>query len=374
MANGANGNAEANTATVSLPAGISPNDARRMYEGMVLVRVFDDRQQKLQRSGRIGFCVTSNGEEACQIGSAHPLQPEDWVFPYYRQHGLLLYRGATMEDLADHLYGNSRDKSMGRQMPGHYSHKAVNFVSSSSVIGTHLIHAAGAAMAAKYKAKRSGQPPAITVTYIGDGGTSSNDFHSCMTFAGVFKPPLVIFIVNNQYAISLPVSQQCGAQSLADKGLGYGIPSVQVDGNDLFAVFEASQEAYARARAGEGPTLIELLTYRAGPHTSSDDPTRYRGDEAKTWLTADRDPIHRTRAILEKLGYWNQEDETKVWEVARETVNAATVDAAAVEEPTWDSMFEDVYAELPPALSRQKDELLARERGFERQHEGEFPI
>jgi pyruvate dehydrogenase E1 component alpha subunit len=359
---------------IRLPAGLTPNEARRMYEAMILVRAFDERQHKLQRSGRIGFCVTSQGEEACQIGTAHALRYEDWVFPYYRQQGLLLYRGAPMQALADHLYGNTNDQTRGRQMPGHYSHKEAHFVSSSSVIGTHLIHAAGAAMAERYKAKQAGREPHVTVTYIGDGGTSANDFHSCMTFAGVFRPPLVIFIINNQYAISLPVSQQCGAKNLADKGLGYGIPSLQVDGNDLFAVFEASQQAYSRARAGEGPTLIELLTYRTGPHTSSDDPTRYRGTEAQNWQTPDRDPLARTRAVLEKLGYWNDEDEAKTWDAARQTINDATTEAASVAEPSWASLFEDVYAELPPALLKQRDALLARERGFERQQEGEFPI
>jgi len=361
-------------AKAQLPVGLSPAEARRMYQGMVLVRAFDERQQKLQRSGRIGFCVTSLGEEACQIGTAHALEADDWVVPYYRQHGILLYRGTEMEDMANHLYGNAHDRSSGRQMPGHYTNKSVNFVSSSSVIGTHLIHAAGIAMAAKYKAKKSGKAPAVTVTYIGDGGTSANDFHSCMTFTGVFKPPLVFYIVNNQYAISLPVSQQCGAKNLADKGVGYGVPAIQVDGNDVFAVFEAAREAYRKARAGEGPTLIELLTYRSGPHTSSDDPTRYRGDEANTWIAPDKDPIARARAVLEALGYWNADDETRLWEAARETVNKATINAAAVPEPAWESMFDDVYSELPLPLQRQRDELISREQGFDRQVEGEFPI
>lgn len=352
-----------------LPAGLTAEEARRMYTGMVLIRAFDERQQKLQRSGRIGFCVISTGEEATQVGTAHALQPNDWVYPYYRQHGILLYQNVPIETLANHMYGNGDDLTKGRQMPVHYTHRATHFVSFSSVIGTHLIHAAGNAMAAKYR-----KDPCVTVTYIGDGGTSASDFHSCMTFAGVYKPPLVIFIVNNQYAISLPVSQQCGAETLHSKGAGYGVPSIQVDGNDLFAVYEAAKTAYERARQGGGPTLIELLTYRVGPHSSSDDPTRYRGQEADQWLHESRDPIARTRITLEKLGLWTAADEEQAWTEAREKVNTGTASAAKRPEPEWASLFEDVYSELPPTLVRQRDELLARERGFERQQEGEFPI
>lgn len=353
-----------------LPAGLTQDEIKRMYEGMVMIRAYDERQKNLQRSGRIGFCVTSTGEEAAQIGTAHALEANDWIYPYYRQYGVLMYRGdVPLSALTNHLYGNDEDLAKGRQMPAHYTHKATNFVSFSSVIGTHLIQAVGTAMAAKYR-----KDPSVTVTYIGDGGTSSSDFHSCMTFAGVFKPPMVIFIVNNQYAISLPVSKQCGAETLHSKGVGYGVPSVRVDGNDVFAVYQASKEAYDRARAGEGPTLIELLTYRAGPHSSSDDPTRYRGNESDLWMSEERDPISRARSFMKQLGIWDEAYEQQVWEDARNKINAATADAEKLPEPEWATMFDDVYAEIPPALARQRDELLEKESGFERQHEGEFPL
>lgn len=352
-----------------LPAGLSVEDIKRMYEGMIAIRAYDERQKNLQRSGRIGFCVTSTGEEAVQVGTAHALEPNDWVYPYYRQYGLMLYRGVPLTVLADHLYGNQRDLAKGRQMPAHYTHKDTHFVSSSSVIGTHLIHAVGTAMAAKYR-----KDPSVTVTYIGDGGTSSNDFHSSMTFAGVFKPPVVLFIVNNQYAISLPVTKQCGAETLHAKGAGYGVPAIRVDGNDVFAVYQASKEAYARARAGEGPTLIELFTYRAGPHSSSDDPTRYRGNEAEQWLSEDKDPIARARKYMQKLGIWTEAYEEQVWEETRTRINLATAESESTPEPDWATLFDDVYEEVPPALARQRDELLETESGFERQHEGEFPL
>lgn len=354
--------------TPKLPEGLSEDDIKRMYEGMVMIRAYDERQKRLQRSGRIGFCVTSTGEEAAQVGTAHALQANDWVYPYYRQYGVLLYRDVPMDVLADHLYGNETDLAKGRQMPAHYTHKDTHFVSFSSVIGTHLIHAVGTAMAAKYK-----KDPSVTVTYIGDGGTSSSDFHSAMTFAGVYRPPVVLFIVNNQYAISLPVSKQCAATTLASKGEGYGVPAVRVDGNDVVAVYQAAKEAYARARNGEGPTLVELLTYRAGPHSSSDDPTRYRGNEADDWLQ-NNDPIERAKRYMQQLGIWSQEYEDQVWEEARTRINLATAEAEKRPEPTWASMFEDVYAEIPPALAAQRDELLEKESGFEREQEGEFPL
>lgn len=352
-----------------LPDGLSADDLKQMYEGMVLIRAYDERQKKLQRSGRIGFCVTSTGEEAAQVGIGQALEDRDWIFGYYRQYGLMIYKGVPITELADHLFGNVGDFAKGRQMPAHYTNRRVNFVSSSSVIGTHLIHAAGAAMAAKYK-----KDDVVITTYIGDGGTSANDFHSCMTFAGVYKPPLVIYIVNNQYAISQPVSKQCGAETLHLKGAGYGVPAVRVDGNDVIAVYQASREAFARARAGEGPTLIELFTYRVGPHSSSDDPTRYRGNESDQWLTEEKDPIARTRTYLKSLGLWDEAYEARVQAEAQEKVNEGTAASARKPEPDWDSLFEDVYSELPPALARQRDELLEKESEFPRQQEGEFPL
>lgn len=352
-----------------LPQGLTAEDLKRMYEGMVLIRAYDEKQKKLQRSGRIGFCVTSTGEEACQVGIGHALEARDWIFGYYRQYGLMLYKGAPIKELADHLFGNAGDYAKGRQMPAHYTNRRINFVSSSSVIGTHLIHAAGAAMAAKYK-----KDNVVITTYIGDGGTSANDFHSCMTFAGVYKPPLVIFIVNNQYAISQPVSKQCGAESLYLKGEGYGVPAVRIDGNDVLAVYEASKSAFEKARNGGGPTLIELATYRVGPHSSSDDPTRYRGNESEQWMTEERDPIARMRALLKAQGLWSDAYEAEVLEQAQTLVNEAISESEKKPEPNWDSLFEDVYSQLPPALQRQRDELIARESGFDREQEGKFPL
>lgn len=351
-----------------LPKSYTANQLLELYRQMALIRAFDNRQLKLQRSGRIGFCVVSTGEEAVQVGMTAALQPKDWIFPYYRQHGMLLCRGASVESMANQLYGNQADLAKGRQMPVHYTDKARNFVSLSSVIGTHLIHAVGAAMAAKTKGNDE-----VMVTFIGDGGTSSNDFHSALTFAGVYKPPVVIVIINNRYAISHPVEEQCGAESLHLKGEGYGVPAVKVDGNDLLAVHEACQHAVDKARAGDGPTLIECDTYRLGPHSSSDDPTRYRSQDEMD-AQADKDPLVRFKQELEGYGLWDDAKEQAMWDELETLVTEETNKAEKNEEPDWESVFEDVYAEVPPALAAQRDEFLARESEFPRENEGEFPL
>ncbi|MDH4380107.1 MAG: thiamine pyrophosphate-dependent dehydrogenase E1 component subunit alpha [Vampirovibrionales bacterium] len=352
----------------ALPSGYSGQQLVDLYKGMALIRAFDERQLKLQRSGRIGFCVVSTGEEAVQVGVAAALEKQDWIFPTYRQHGMILQRGVSVTDMANQLYGNANDRCLGRQMPVHYSFKEINYVSLSSVIGTHLSHAVGAAMAAQYKGD-----DAVMVTFIGDGGTSSNDFHAALTFAGVQKAPVVFYIVNNHYAISHPVEEQCAAESLHLKGVGYGIPSIKIDGNDLLAVHQATQEALNRARAGEGPTLIECDTYRMGPHSSSDDPTRYR-DAAEQEAANKACPIGRFEKQLESWGLWDDTQDKALWTELEQTMVDDTNLSENVGEPTWESLFDDVYAEVPPALARQRDEFMARESQFPRENEGEFPL
>lgn len=355
-------------ATAKLPAGLSEAEVKRMYEGMVMIRAYDERSLKLQRSGRIGFCVTSIGEEATQIGTVAALQDQDWIFPSYRQYGIAMYRGVSLASMAAHLYGNADDFAVGRQMPAHYTFADKNFVSISSVIGTQIIHAVGAAMAAQYKGDK-----VVTAAYFGDGGTSSNDFHSSLTFAGVYKAPVIFCLVNNQYAISLPVSKQTGADELYKKGEGYGVRSVRVDGNDVIAVYQATKEAAEYGRAGKGPTLLELLTYRSGSHSSSDDPTRYRSkEEMDAWKQ--RDPLERMKRYMQQLGLWTETYDNEVWESARSQINKATADAEARPQPEWESMFDHVYSDVPPFLQAQRDELMARESGLELSNEGEFPL
>lgn len=354
--------------SIKLPADLTEADVKRMYEGMIQIRVYDERSLKLQRSGRIGFCVTSFGEEATQIGTAAALQDEDWIFPSYRQYGVAMYRGVPLDVMTSHLFGNKDDVAQGRQMPAHYTFKDKRFVSISSVIGTQIIQAVGCAMAAKSRGDKL-----IATTYFGDGATSSSDFHSGLNFAGVYKAPVLFFCVNNQYAISLPVSKQTACTELYRKGEAYGVTSVRVDGNDVIAVYQATKAAADRARRGDGPTLLELLTYRAGSHSSSDDPSRYRAkEESDQWVQ--KDPIERMKRYLQQVGIWSQEYEDEIWETTRFKINKAIADQENTAQPDWSTMFENVYAEMPESLKVQRDEFLARERGLELTNEGEFPL
>lgn len=351
-----------------LPEGLTPSELKSMYEYMVLTREYDNRGFKLQRQGRIGFYAGSFGEEACQIGTAFAVEDRDWIFSSYRQPGVALYRGVSLQSMMNNLYGNAEDMVMGRQMPVHYTGRKQHFLSISSVIGTQVIQAVGCAMAAKIK-----KDDAVVLTYFGDGGTSSNDFHSGMNFAATFKAPCIFILVNNQYAISVPVCKQTAVDVLADKAKAYGMPGVQVDGNDVLAVYRATKDAAARARRGEGPTLLELKTYRAGPHSSSDDPTRYRTpEEAEAWLK--RDPILLFQQKLQDWGLWTEEYEQEVRESVQNQISEAVKAAESLPQPAWETLFTDVYSYVPPALAQQRDDILAHESGLELTNEGEFPL
>lgn len=351
-----------------LPEGLTPSELKAMYEYMILTREYDDRCFKLQRQGRIGFYAGSFGEEACQIGTAFALEPKDWIFSSYRQPGVAMYRGVEMQTLVNNLFGNCEDLVEGKQMPVHYTSKQHHFLSISSVIGTQIIQAVGCAMAAKIKGD-----DAVSITYFGDGGTSSNDFHSGMNFAATFKAPCIFVLVNNQYAISLPVEKQTGVEVLADKAKAYGMPGIQVDGNDIFAVYSATKEAVRRAREGQGPTLLELKTYRAGPHSSSDDPSRYRSkEETEAWLK--RDPILLLRNTLQEFGLWSEAFEEEVRQSAQNKINEAVKLAESLPQPEWKTLFEDVYSFMPPALADQQQDILSHEQHLKLTNEGEFPL
>ena len=243
----------------------------KMYRFMVLVRRFNEKIFSLQRQGRIGFCVDSSGQEACQIGSSFALSPNDWIFPYYRDSGMCLVKGLTLKQLIDHVMANEEDASIGRQINVHWTSRDLNIVSSSSCVANRLTHAVGTAYAMKYKNRKN-----VCLTSFGDGTTSQGEFHTAMNFAGVWKAPVIFLCQNNQYAISMPQRYQTASESIAIKAEAYCFEGVQVDGNDILAVYIATKAAVDKARTGGGPTLIEALTYRFGGHSSSDDPTRYR--------------------------------------------------------------------------------------------------
>ena len=340
----------------------------KMYECMLSTRALDERMINLQRQGRIGFYVPSTGEEAVQIGGGLAFGERDWIFPSYRMPGTFLMRGVEMHDLVANCFGNEVDVCKGRQMPVHYAFAKQHMVSISSPIGTHIIQAVGAAYAMKHK-----QAGAVAGAFFGDGGTSANDFHSGMNFAGVWKAPCVFVCSNNQWAISVPLEKQTASESIAIKAEAYGMPGVRVDGNDVLAVVQVMNEAVFRARQGEGPTLVELMTYRRGPHSSSDDPTRYRGNQADEWLS--RDPILRFRKYLERRDLWSEEKENLLQETLAETLKMAVKDIESRPQPGLDTMFEDVYENVPPGLREQYGDLVEKEgTGHEPDPDAAFPL
>jgi pyruvate dehydrogenase E1 component alpha subunit len=332
---------------------IAPEDLLPIYRTMLLARAMDERSLTMQRQGRIGFYVPVMGQEAAQVACAWALDPNDWIFPAYRELGLALVRGVSPEELFDQFFGNSADRLRGRQMPNHYGYRDRNFVVASSPIGTQIIQAVGAAMAARRR-----NEPIITIPFFGDGATSSNDFHAGLNFGGVFRTPTVFFCQNNGWAISLPRSRQTAAKTLADKGAAYGVPGLVVDGNDVHQVFRAVREGRARALAGEGPTLIEAQVYRLGPHSTSDDPKRYRTDaELAEWTQ--KDPIGRLKHELIDAGRWSEEQDAKLVEEVRAEIAAAVKGAEAFGPADPLSLLDDVFATRTPALEEQRHQLEA---------------
>lgn len=351
--------------------GLDAQKLLHIYRSMVELRAADERCMQLQRTGRIGFYVPHGGEEAAQIGIAAALRDEDWIFPSYRNQGILTLRGTELNHMIAQLYGNHLDLSKGRQMPNHYAFAAQRFVSISSPIGTQIVQATGTAMAMRIKGS-----DLVTATWFGDGSTSSSDFHTGLNFAGVFKAPVVFVCTNNGWAISMPLEKQTASETLAVKAQAYGMPGIRVDGNDALACYAVMRDAAERARAGQGPTLIEAVTFRMGPHTSSDDPSRYR-DPALSEEWGLKDPIKRLERVLEADGILAPGEAEKIYDQAKEKIQAS-VDAMEPEPaPDPDTIFEDVYEESTAQLLEQRDELRAEieaSRGQEAEDEGQFPL
>jgi len=336
---------------------ISHDELKRLYKLMMLVRNLDTRSLQLQRQGRIGFYIGCLGQEAAQIGSAYALKPEDWIFPAYREVGAMLQRGIPLEDLMNQYFANAEDVQKGRQLMNLYGSKSVNYVTGSAPIATQLPHAVGAAFAAKLRGDKI-----VTLVYFGEGATSANDFHAGMNFAGVYKTPTIFFCQNNHYAISLPVERQTATQTIAVKAKAYGFEGQRVDGNDILAVYRTTKEAVDRARSNGGPTLIEAVTYRMGPHSSSDDPKRYRSNqELDEWQM--RDPLVRFRKYLERKHIWSSTDEEKAQEDTNRQIDAAIAHAEKIPRPSIETLFTDVYAELPWHLQEEFQELKDEEVG-----------
>lgn len=337
-----------------------------LYEQMVQVREFDRRMLMLQRQGRIGFYGPILGQEAATIGSVAALEDRDWIFPALREGAAAMMRGLSLTEAINQLIGNGADRCKGRQMPCHYTVKEGNYYGMSSVIGTQISHAVGAAMAARIKGD-----DIVVLGYMGDGATSANDFHAGMNFAAVYKSPAIMFCQNNQWAISVPLSKQSASETIAQKGMAYGMPCVRVDGNDILAVYTVTKEAAERARKGDGPTFIEAVTYRRLGHSSSDDPTRYR-DEAEVKAWEQRDPVDRFRTYLQKRGLWDDAKEESFKEDIAKRVNDAIAAAESNGPPEDETLVTDVYAQVTAQQKEQLAEVLALEgRGV---NEGAFPL
>jgi 2-oxoisovalerate dehydrogenase E1 component alpha subunit len=338
---------------------LSPEVLRLGLRHMLLTRVFDDFMYRKQRQGKMSFYIRSTGEEAVSVAQGMALEPGDMLFPAYRQQGLLVVRGVSLVDLMCQCLSNSRDNLYGRQLPVLYSFKEANFFTISGNLATQFPQAVGWAMAADYKGTDD-----IAVSWIGEGSSAEADFHYALTFASVYRAAVILNVVNNQWAISTYQNVAGGDQNpFAARGIGYGVPGLRVDGNDFLAVYAATRWAAERAREDTGPTLIELYTYRAAPHSTSDDPSRYRPlDEWQYWPLGD--PINRLKEHLIGLGEWSEERHTALEEEVTAHVHACWKEAESygtLNEGPWPpvaSMFEDVYKDLPPHLEKQKKELL----------------
>ncbi|MCL2779764.1 MAG: thiamine pyrophosphate-dependent enzyme [Polyangiaceae bacterium] len=323
------------------------------YRHMRRLRRLDERMILLQRQGRIGFYGPSTGQEAVPIAAGLVARESDWVFPAFREHSIMLVRGFPLRTFLAQVFGNAGDVLKGRQMPSHQAGRAVKQASWSSCVGSQLPHAVGVAWAMKLR-----HDPSCTFGFLGDGATSTPDFHAAMNFAAVMHVPAVLVCQNNQFAISLPVSLQTASATLAVKGRAYGMRAERVDGNDFVALYTILAEAADRARRGQGPTFVEAVTYRVGAHSTSDDPSRYR-EQAEVDAWKNKDPILRLACHLRRLNVVTDESEAKLDNELESEIAAAVAEVEALPGPARESLFDDVYATLPWHLREQRDALMA---------------
>ncbi len=329
--------------TGSMPSGITDEQLRGWYRMMWLTRFFSNKIVALQRQGRATTWGPLQGQEASAVGMAAPLQPRDWVTGSYREAGAYMTKGLSIAALTYYTRGYATP----RELTG----EDTRCLPLQIVIATQTLHAVGLAMASKIR--NAGE---VVVGGCGDGATSEGDFNEALNFAGVFKAPVVMVVVNNGWAISTPRSKQSAAARLAYRGAGFGVPARLVDGNDLLAVFEVVREAVDRARAGDGPTLVETVTYRLGAHTTADDPTRYRSKEEIAYWEV-RDPIKRIRQFLFDRNLLDETEDKHLVEEAEAEVARQVEIAHNHATPGPDGFFDHVYQELTPRLQRQRDEF-----------------
>lgn len=326
----------------SLMPVLDPNRVLELYKNMVLMRAYDGKAIKLQRQGRMGTWPPIRGQEATQASVAMAMSEDDWLVPAFREQGAMLMRGVPGHLLYAYWAGDER----GSSFP-----EGVRCFPIAVPVGSQWQHGAGVGLSLKLRKEN-----AAAVVFGGDGSTSEGDFHEGLNAAGVFQANTVFVIQNNQWAISVPLSQQTAAKTLAQKAHAYGVPGIQVDGNDVFAVYAAMTEALERARTGGGPTLVEAVTYRLGDHTTADDASRYRSDEeVARWQ--ERDPILRLRRYLEANGLWDDNQETMLEEEAKGFVDAQVEALEGMPPQPISAIFDYMYADMPPHLEEQKRAL-----------------
>jgi len=327
--------------------GLTNEQLLEAYRTMLLVRLLDQKAISLHNQGKIGSYTSSAGHEAAQVGSVYGLEPNDYIFPYYRDQGVLLARGVTPEQLLNRFIGNAADEIKGRDLPNLWSYRENRIFSIGAPIASNLQISVGFAMAAKMR-----KEDLVTIAYFGEGATSSGEFHVALNFAGVYRTPSIFVCENNHYAISVPVKRQTASGTISIKARAYGIEGVTVNGNDLFEVHEAVASARKRAASGGGATLIEGLTYRYSPHSSADDWKRYRSsEEVEEWKK--RDPIVLFKNLLLTKGILTKEAEKEIYDQTQERVNKAAKAVVNIPDPPIESLIEDVFDEIPRNLKEE---------------------
>ncbi|MGO1692596.1 MAG: thiamine pyrophosphate-dependent dehydrogenase E1 component subunit alpha [Marinobacter sp.] len=342
---------------------IDKEKALRIYHAMVTTRVLDERMLGAQRQGRLSFYMQCTGEEASVIGSTAALDDADMIMAQYREQGALAYRGFTIDEFMNQLFGNEKDYGKGRQMPVHYGSSKLNYMTISSPLATQIPQATGYA----YGQKMAGDGH-CTVVYFGEGAASEGDFHAGLNMAAVHRVPAIFFCRNNGYAISTPAVEQFAADGIAPRGFGYKMDTIRVDGNDILAVYQATEAARKLAVEENRPVLIEAMTYRLAAHSSSDDPSGYRSkDEESIWR--EKDPILRMQNWLMKRKWWSEGEEKELQERLRREVLETMKRAQKLPPPPLESLVTDVYDEVPPMLNAQFEKLKAHIRKYP----GEYP-
>ncbi|XOV78341.1 MAG: thiamine pyrophosphate-dependent dehydrogenase E1 component subunit alpha [Aestuariibacter sp.] len=343
--------AEGNVVAGANEPQLDKETATKIFETMQFIRILDERMVAAQRQGRISFYLASRGEEGSTVASAAALKDVDMIMSQYREQGALAYRGYTTEQFMNQMFSNEREPNKGRQMPIHYGAKELNFMTISSPLGTQIPQASGYA----YGQKMAGEE-AVTICYFGEGAASEGDFHAGLNMAAVLNCPVIFFCRNNGYAISTPAEEQFAGDGIASRGLGYGVKTIRVDGNDVLAVYAATQKAREIALKENCPVLIEAMTYRLAAHSTSDDPTGYRSrEEEEKWEKLD--PIARMASWLAAKGWLDEEKNKKQQDEIRQEVLQELKRVEKVPVCKIEEIVEDVYDEVPWHLQEQLDDL-----------------